>query len=140
VWNHPEVSIVLSGMSTMEQVVENVKAAGRSGVNTLTKEDLKLVDSVAKKYREMGFIGCTGCRYCVPCPKGVAIPEIFSLFNEFYQKDRDPAVRMRYKTELKEGQWAKNCVSCGKCEDACPQHLPIRNLLRGAGQVFETNN
>jgi predicted aldo/keto reductase-like oxidoreductase len=137
VWNQPEVSVVLSGMSTMEQVVENVKAAGRSGAGTLTKDDLKLVDRVAKKYREMGFIGCTGCRYCVPCPKGVAIPEIFSLFNEFYQKDRDPAVRARYKTELKEGQWAKNCVSCGKCEDACPQHLPIRNLIRGAGQTFE---
>ncbi len=139
VWNHPEVSIVLSGMSTMEQVVENVKAAGRSEVGKLTEEDLKLVDRIAKKYSEMGFVGCTGCRYCTPCPSGVAIPEIFSLFNEFYMKDRDPAVKAKYAAQLKKEQYAKNCVSCGRCEELCPQHLPIRNLLRGAGQVFEAN-
>ena len=137
VWNHPEVSLLLSGMSTMEQVVENVKAAGRSEVGKLTKEDLRLVDRVAEKYREMGFVGCTGCRYCTPCPSGVAIPEIFSLFNEFYMKDRDPAVKAKYREQLKQGQWAKNCTSCGRCEELCPQHLPIRNLLRGAGQTFE---
>ncbi len=139
VWNHPEVSLVLSGMSNMEQTVENVKAAGRSGVGKLTKEDLKLVDQVAKKYREMGFVGCTGCRYCTPCPSGVAIPEIFSLFNEYYMKDRDNAVKTKYASQLKKEQYAKNCVSCGRCEELCPQHLPIRNLLRGAGQVFESD-
>jgi predicted aldo/keto reductase-like oxidoreductase len=139
VWNHPEVSLLLSGMSTMEQVVENVKAAGRSEVSKLAKEDLELIDRVAKKYREMGFVGCTGCRYCTPCPSGVAIPEIFTLFNEFYMKDRDPAIREKYGAQLKSEQWAKNCTSCGRCEDLCPQHLPIRNLLRGARQVFEMN-
>jgi hypothetical protein len=139
VWNHPEVSLLLSGMSMMEQTVENVKAAGRSGAGKLTKDDLKLVDRVAKKYREMGFVGCTDCRYCAPCPSGVAIPEIFSLFNEFYMKDRDPTVKAKYAAQLKKEQWAKNCVSCGHCEEMCPQHLPIRNLLRGAGQVFETD-
>jgi len=136
-WNQPEVSIVLSGMSTMEQVVENVSSAGRGGVGKLTKEDLKLVDRVAKKYREMGFVGCTGCRYCMPCPSGVAIPEIFSLFNEFYMKDRDQTVKAKYKEQLKPEQWTKNCVSCGHCEDVCPQHLPIRSLLRDAGQTLE---
>ena len=103
VWNHPEVSLVLSGMSNMEQTVENVKAAGRSGVGKLTKEDIKLVDQVAKKYREMGFVGCTGCRYCTPCPSGVAIPEIFSLFNEYYMKDRDNAVKAKYSLAAQEG-------------------------------------
>jgi predicted aldo/keto reductase-like oxidoreductase len=139
VWNHPEVSLVLSGMSNMEQTVENVRAAGRSGIGKLTKEDVKLVGQVAKKYREMGFVGCTGCRYCVPCPSGVAIPEIFALFNEYYMKDRDNAVKMKYASQLKKEQWAKNCTSCGRCEELCPQHLPIRNLLRGAGQVFESD-
>jgi predicted aldo/keto reductase-like oxidoreductase len=123
----------------MEQVVENVKAAGRSGAGKLTKDDLKLVDRVAGKYREVGFIKCTGCRYCAPCPSGVAIPEIFSLVNEFFQKDRDPAVKARYVAQLKQEQWANNCTSCGRCEELCPQHLPIRNLLREAHQRVEVD-
>jgi predicted aldo/keto reductase-like oxidoreductase len=85
----------------------------------------------------MGFVGCTGCRYCTPCPSGVAIPEIFSLFNEYYMKDRDTAVKTKYREKIKQDQWAKNCTSCGRCEDLCPQHLPIRNLLRGSSQIFE---
>ena len=137
VWNQPEVSIVLSGMSTMEQVVENVRAAGRNGVGTLKPEDLKLIDRVAKRYRRIGFVGCTGCRYCMPCPSGVAIPEIFALFNEFYVRDRDASVKQRYRDQLKQEQWARNCARCGRCEELCPQHLPVRDLLRGAGQTFE---
>ena len=137
VWNHPEVSIVLSGMSSIEQVIENVKAAGRSGAGKLTKDDLMLVDRVAGKYREVGFIKCTGCRYCTPCPSGVAIPEVFSLVNEFFQKDRDPSVKAKYVAQLKQEQWANNCTSCGRCEELCPQHLPIRNLLREAHQRVE---
>jgi len=137
VWNQPEVSLLLSGMSAMQQVEENVKAAGRSGVGKLAREDLRLIDTVAKKYKEMGFVGCTGCRYCMPCPSGVAIPEIFSYFNEFYMKERDPAIKAKYKEQLKPEQWAKNCTRCGRCEDLCPQHLPIKDLLRGAGQALE---
>jgi predicted aldo/keto reductase-like oxidoreductase len=137
VWNQPEVSLLLSGMSAMQHVEENVKAADRSGVGKLTKDDFRLVDSVAKKYREMGFVGCTGCRYCTPCPSGVAIPEVFSIFNEFYMKDRDPAVKAKYKEQLKPEQWAKNCTSCGRCEELCPQHLPIRTLLRSAVDALE---
>jgi len=137
VWNRPEVSVVLSGMSNMEQVVENVKTAGRSGVGKLSADDLRFVDGVARKYREVGFIKCTGCRYCMPCPSGVAIPEIFSLVNEFFQKDRDPSVKAKYVAQLKQEQWANNCTGCGRCEELCPQHLPIRNLLREAHQRVE---
>ncbi len=137
VWNQPEVSLVLSGMSTMEHVVENVAAASRSGVDSLKPRDLKLVDAIAKRYTEIGFVGCTSCRYCMPCPSGVAIPEIFALFNEYYMHNRDPSVKQKYRGQLKEEEWAKNCVQCGKCEELCPQHLPIRRLLRGAGQTFE---
>jgi len=136
-WNQPEVGLVLSGMSTMEQVVENVKAAGRSGVGNLMSDDIKLVDLVAKTYRDMGFIGCTSCRYCMPCPNNVAIPEIFSLLNEYYMKNRDQEVKTKYKNTLNSEQWAKNCVSCGKCEEVCPQHLPIRHLLNDVIEVFE---
>ena len=140
VWNQPEVSLLLSGMSTMSQVEENVKAAGRSGVGKLTKNDLHLMTRVAEKYREMGFIGCTGCRYCMPCPSGVAIPEIFALFNEYYMKDRDSSVKAVYREKLKQEQWAKNCTRCKRCEELCPQHLSIRDLLRGAGQTLERDS
>ncbi|MGD0802615.1 MAG: aldo/keto reductase [Candidatus Bathyarchaeia archaeon] len=139
VWNQPEVSLLLSGMSAMQHVEENVKAADRSGVGKLTRDDIRLIDRVAKKYKEMGFVGCTGCRYCTPCPSGVAIPDIFAIFNEFYMKDRDPAVKAKYREQLKQDQWAKNCTRCGCCEDLCPQHLPIRELLRGAGETLEMN-
>jgi predicted aldo/keto reductase-like oxidoreductase len=107
-------------------------------VGKLTEDDNKLVDNVAKKYRKMGFIGCTGCKYCMPCPSGVTIPEIFSLVNEYYMKDRDAAVKAKYKEQTKD-KGAKKCVSCGCCEDACPQHLPIRHLLKDAADTFEGN-
>ena len=137
VWDQPEVSVVLSGMSDMDHVVENVRAANRSGIGNLKSEDLELIEQVASKYREIGFIGCTGCRYCMPCPSGVAIPEIFSLFNEFYMKDRDASVKQKYKEKIKPEQMAKNCARCGNCEEQCPQHLPIRDLLKGSSQTFE---
>jgi predicted aldo/keto reductase-like oxidoreductase len=137
VWNHPEVSVVLSGMSTYQQVIENVEFAGRSSKNHLTKEELALIDNVATKYRELGPIGCTGCRYCVPCPNGVTIPEIFSLYNEYWAKERDASIKQKYKEQLKPEQWVRNCIKCGTCEELCPQHLPIRDLLRNAGQTFE---
>ncbi len=141
VWNHPEVSVALSGMSTMQQVVENVESAGRSGPNTLTDKELQLIERVRKKYAEYGYIGCTGCRYCMPCPNGVAIPEIFALINQHYMKrgdrDAEQEVVKKYKETVGKENGAKNCKSCGKCEELCPQHLPIRNLIGGASWVFE---
>jgi predicted aldo/keto reductase-like oxidoreductase len=141
VWNHPEVSVALSGMSTMQQVVENVKSANRSGPGTLTKKELQLVEKVRKKYSEYGVIGCTGCRYCLPCPNGVAIPEIFALYNLYYTKRGDKnaeqeVVNKYIKTIAKENG-AKNCKKCGQCEELCPQHLPIRHLMRNAMLTFE---
>jgi predicted aldo/keto reductase-like oxidoreductase len=138
VWNQPEVSLALSGMSNMEQVIENVASAERSGVKHLSKDELNLISKVATKYRELGPIGCTGCRYCMPCPSGVSIPEIFSYYNEYFAKDRDNAIKQHYKENIKPEQYTKNCVKCGKCEELCPQHLQIRDLLRTAGQTLES--
>ena len=108
-------------------------------MRTRKPEDLKLINRVAEKYHELGFIGCTACRYCLPCPNGVAIPEVFALFNEYYIKDRNASVKQKYRDELKPEQWARNCVRCGKCEELCPQHLSIRTLLRGANQILESD-
>ena len=141
VWNHPEVSVALSGMSTMQQVVENVESASRSGPNTLTEKELQLVERVRRKYSEYGYIGCTGCRYCMPCPNGVAIPEIFALINQHYMKrgdrDAEQEVVKKYNETVGKENGVKNCKQCGKCEELCPQHLPIRNLIGGASWVFE---
>lgn len=137
VWNHPEVSLALSGMSAMVHVVENVESASRSCPGTLAEAELKLVDRVREKYREYGFIGCTGCRYCMPCPEGVAIPEIFSLYNEYFMKGSDSGVVNKYKEAVPEENRAGNCVRCGTCESLCPQQLPIRDLIAKAARVFE---
>jgi len=137
VWNQPEVSIVLSGMSEMQHVVENVESAGRSGVGTLTQEELETIDRVKAKYRELGFIGCTGCRYCMPCPQGVAIPEIFSLYNAYYAGGQEEAFKEMYLDQITPEMGARNCVACGQCLELCPQNLPIPNLMRNAIRTFE---
>ncbi len=141
VWNQPEVSVVLSGMSTMEQVIENVKSASRSGPGKLTQEDLRIIEKVREKYREFGFIGCTGCRYCMPCPQGVNIPQIFALSNEHGRKRGDSAAQAevikKYNGIVSAQNGAKNCVQCGQCETKCPQKLPIQKLVAQAGRTFE---
>jgi predicted aldo/keto reductase-like oxidoreductase len=137
VWNRPEVSVALSGMSTIQQVKENVATANDSDPNKLTKVELSFLKQVALKYKKLGFIGCTGCKYCSPCPKGVNIPEIFSLLNKFYIMDMGEEVKAKYWKHITPESRAKNCATCGKCEEACPQHLPIRELLRRAAWIFE---
>ncbi len=140
VWNHPEVSVVLSGMSTIQQVIENVESAGRSGSNILGREELRLLECVRQKYNELGFVGCTGCRYCVPCPEGVAIPENFELYNEYYMRGHDDSVKTKYREEIAPEHRADRCAECGQCEEICPQQLPIRRLLRSTARLFKDEN
>ncbi len=135
VWNHPEVSVVLSGMKTMQHVVENIESAGRSGPGTLTPMELDLIERVRREYNELGFIGCTGCGYCLPCPQGVAIPEIFAIFNEYYSR-QDEAEIESYKERIQAESRAGLCAGCGRCEELCPQRLPIVKLLEGAENLM----
>lgn len=137
VWNQPEVAVALSGMSTLQQVQENVQTADRSGPNTLTKKETDFVSRVAQEYTKLGFIDCSGCNYCQPCPEGVDIPTIFALINEFYVKNRSNDVKTEYWNRIPPESQAKRCAKCGKCEELCPQHLPIRRLLRSAVFMFE---
>ena len=136
VWNQPEVSLLLSGMSTTQQITENIESADRSGPGTLTDEDLKLIKEASNKYKELNPIGCSACRYCMPCPNGVAIPEIFAFYNEYFSKNADDSVKAKFKQTLKPEQYADNCVKCGKCEQACPQHLRIIELLEQTGVLL----
>lgn len=137
VWNQPEVSVVLSGMSAMEQVVENVKTADQSFPGVLTDSELELLSEVAKRYRELGFVGCTGCRYCIPCPQGVDIPQIISLYNEYYVSGRSDELKSKYWEHITPESQAKRCQRCRKCEELCPQQLPISDIMGRAAFIFE---
>ena len=137
VWNQPEVSVALSGMSTMDQVKENIHSANRSGPKTLTNKELQLINQVAAKYKKFGFIGCTGCRYCMPCPQGVNIPQIISLYNEYWMKDKNDEIKKKYWEHITPESQAKRCARCGKCEELCPQKLGIRDVVNRAAWIFE---
>jgi predicted aldo/keto reductase-like oxidoreductase len=137
VWNHPEVSVVLSGMSTMQQVVENVRSANRSGPKVLSQKELHLVERIAQKYKELGFVGCSGCRYCLPCPEGVKIPDIISLYNEYYVHSDKDEIKKKYWEHITPESQAKRCQRCGNCEQLCPQQLPVRDIISRAAMIFE---
>ncbi|MEM0085058.1 MAG: aldo/keto reductase [Candidatus Methanomethylicia archaeon] len=137
VWNHPEVSVALSGMSSMQQVVENVKYAENAIPNILSNEELILFDEARRILRTTGFINCSKCRYCQPCPNGVLIPEIFEYYNLYFIRGRDPSVIDEYNSKVPIQGRVENCVKCGVCESLCPQHIEIRLWLDRARRLFQ---
>jgi predicted aldo/keto reductase-like oxidoreductase len=132
VWDQPEVSVALSGMSNMQQVVENVASAGRSGPGTLAPEDKSLIDRVREAYRSLLPIPCTQCGYCQPCPHGVLIPNIFQIYNESTMYDDAAMGKFRYQGPMgpKPEEKADQCVECGECEAKCPQNVAIIDWLK----------
>lgn len=133
-WNQPEVTCVLSGMNSEEMVRENIRVASEAQPGHLTGEDLAMVETIKGIIREQEKVGCTGCRYCMPCPKGVDIPGIFHYYNLMYMEKKAPA-RFEFARNVglrKEPGFATQCVGCGLCESHCPQHLPIRQKLKEA--------
>ncbi len=131
IWNHTEVSVLLSGMSTMEQVIENLDSADRSGAGTLSKEELILIDKVREEYRRIAPIACTNCKYCMPCPNGVEISAILEYYNDAIIYDNPRAPRFLYRN-LSEDNRANQCVECFECEEKCPQGIPITEDLKKA--------
>lgn len=130
-WDQPEVSLVLSGMSTLEQVEQNLRFADRAEVGGMTAEEQRVIAGVREAYRASTPIPCTGCRYCLPCPNGVAIPDILALYNDAVAYADVAGARMRY-TWIDEGSRAGACTACGECEDRCPQHIAIAGWLEKA--------
>jgi predicted aldo/keto reductase-like oxidoreductase len=137
-WNQPEVSVVLSGMSTLEQVEENVALAGASGIGALTGEELALYDRVRARYQDLTAIPCTNCKYCMPCPQGVDIPANLRTYNDGLMYDKPDAARghygwMKFAYE-EQGIFdhdirAAQCTQCGECEARCPQSIPISEWM-----------
>ncbi|NLI91320.1 MAG: aldo/keto reductase [Peptococcaceae bacterium] len=140
IWNHPEVTVVLSGMSDEQQLEENVRLAGEATANSLSKEELQVFEHVKKVMHEKTKIPCTGCGYCMPCPSGVDIPGCFSCYNDKYLME-DKSVRFRYLQTLGvtsvKPSFASQCKACGKCESHCPQQISIRDQLNKVSKEME---
>jgi predicted aldo/keto reductase-like oxidoreductase len=135
-WHQPEVSVVLSGMSAMEQVEQNVASASVSGVNILSPEaDLKLFDEVRIKYQELSPIPCTNCEYCLPCSQGVNIPRNLEVYNEGIIYDKLDHARSAY-TWIAEEERASVCIQCLECEQLCPQEIPISEWMTHIHEVL----
>ncbi len=133
-WNQPEVTCVLSGMNSTAMVKENTRIASKAGVGDFMDEDMKIVGRIRRIIREKEKVGCTGCRYCMPCPKGVDIPGNFYYYNLLYMETKSSA-RLEFAQTMglrKEPGFASQCVGCGRCEKHCPQHINIREKLREA--------
>ncbi len=137
VWNHHEVSCVLSGMNSMDQVIENVRIADNALPNSLTDDDLRLIGKVRSIYKARIKIPCTECNYCVPCPNNVAIPDLFSVYNDFFAYDSKDSFKENYEYLKEISAHPGACVECKKCEDLCPQHLPITHHLQEVRALFE---
>lgn len=137
-YNQPEVTVVLSGMNSLDMVEENVRTASEAEAGQLTPADLATLEVVKRKIQEREKVGCTGCRYCMPCPKGVDIPGIFRCYNAMYTESKSQG-RFQFAQTVgltKEPAFASQCIECGKCERHCPQSLPIREKLKEADRAL----
>jgi uncharacterized protein len=141
VWNHPEPTVVLSGMSSPAQVRQNIAAAEGGLAGSLTRQEINLVGKVRNAFRKRLVIPCTGCGYCMPCPHGVSIPECFEFFNRghiFDDKEETRQIYTMFLGGVLDGipSFASLCKECGECEEKCPQGLPIRENLKKVTVYF----
>lgn len=139
-YNQPEVTVVLSGMNSMEMVADNIKTAYEAKVGELSLQDEEMLQSVVKAMNAKMKVGCTGCGYCMPCPKNVDIPGAFAHYNRKYAEGWFPAMKEHIMcTALRKTPTSiTNCIGCGKCEKHCPQNIPIREKLTEAKKELET--
>jgi hypothetical protein len=128
-WNQPEVSVVLSGMSSMEQVDENLWFADVSRIGSFGEAEHKLIAQVKDAYQARTVIPCTKCGYCMPCPNGINIPGNFGFFNYAHLFDDVTGARFKYQVFLTPEQRSVSCIDCGACEELCPQKIPISDWM-----------
>jgi predicted aldo/keto reductase-like oxidoreductase len=140
VWNHPEVSLALSGMSTMDQLIENIRIANRSEINSLTTEELGLIGRVKEKLRALLRIDCTACAYCMPCPNGVDIPTNLAIYNDVFLFGDDRMSKERYNRFMAPEVRAENCVECGDCEEVCPQQIEVSKEMKKVHELLKNES
>ena len=138
-WNQPEVTCVLSGMNSVEMVVDNTNTAASVAVGELGAAEEEMLKNVVKAINSKMKVGCTGCGYCMPCPKGVDIPGTFAAYNRRYSEGKRAALTEYFMCTAmrKNSSAASNCIECGKCEKHCPQHIEIRKELKNARKELE---
>ncbi|MBQ3907174.1 MAG: aldo/keto reductase [Lachnospiraceae bacterium] len=137
-WDQPEVTCVLSGMNSMEMIAENCRIASEVQAGEFDEADFAMIAGIKAAIEKTTKVGCTGCSYCMPCPKGVDIPATFRCYNAMYTEGKSDA-RFEYARNVglrKNGAFADQCVECGKCEQHCPQKLEIRKLLKEADKAL----
>src|SRR5690606_14590263 len=134
--DHPEVSVILSGMHQMSDVEENVRVLSEAKPHSLSKKELGIIAQARELYTQRIQIPCTDCRYCLPCPQGVEIPRLFRLYNEASMYNSFASDRPQYEYLAKNGKDASQCIACGSCEAACPQNLEIIELLKVVDRAF----
>jgi len=138
-WDQKEVTCILSGMNSLAMLEENIKTASSVQINELTDEDHNFLKKIVKTINENTKVGCTGCGYCMPCPKKVDIPGTFSAYNKLYSDSKFTGLfeYMQCTVLRKDSTGASNCIECGKCELHCPQHIEIRKQLKNAKKELE---
>ena len=134
VWNHPEVTVVLSGMNEESHIEENLAVAEQAGANSLSADELAIVDEVARKYKTLMKVGCTGCGYCMPCPSDVFIPGCFEVYNKMHLFGNVPEGKFMYAIRMSgllsgTRGFASQCIQCGECLEKCPQQIEIPDVL-----------
>ena len=142
VWNHPEVTVVLSGMNDEAHIDENIRLAGDATPGCLTNKELIVIEKAVAKYRSLCRVGCTGCQYCMPCPSGVNIPMAFDLYNSYHMNHNKLTDRFLYWGQLggvggTKAMLASQCVNCGKCAKHCPQKIDIPSEMKNVEKTFE---
>ncbi|MDR2101364.1 MAG: aldo/keto reductase [Treponema sp.] len=139
VLNYPEVSTVLSGVTTMEQLKEDIDIFSKPDTvpGCLSGEEKGIIARVREKYLSLRSIPCTSCEYCLPCPQGVQIPGVFTKYNDGIMFDNFDAPKRSYTFQTKANQDASRCVACGACEKKCPQHIDIVAKLKTAHESLK---
>jgi predicted aldo/keto reductase-like oxidoreductase len=138
-WNQPEISVTISGMSTMDQVKENLAIASRfKGPGSLKAEDLAVVKKMQAAFKSLSPISCTQCRYCQPCPNNVNIPQVFQIYNDAVMYDDTQHGKFIYNSAfgIPQDQRADKCVDCNECLEKCPQSIDIPSWLKKAHEAL----
>lgn len=136
IWDHCEVSTILSGMSNMEQLKENILLANKAEINMFTKTDHEVIQKIKSIYEEKLKVPCTSCGYCLPCPKEIPINNIFSFYNEIFLFNSDQYPKRFYQYLIKNNKDVSKCIKCGQCEEACPQGIEVIKKLIEAEKVM----
>lgn len=135
--NFGEVLTVLSGMSTMEQLEENIKILSDAVPDSLTSKEQEIISKVSDEYNKLVKYSCTGCRYCMPCPQKIDIPTVINLYNEWFLYDGNQKVKDDFDTWVHPKRRGSACVSCNACQEHCPQSLPVAEIMSRAKDIFE---